>query len=72
MQAGKTRYTKNINIAVFSFINFEVSSIKQTILKEKQANLVLFLHVFIKFSFIFPCEIALRTFEHHIYKGEIN
>ena len=35
MRAGKTRCTENMNIAVSSFMSFELSSIKQTILKEK-------------------------------------
>ena len=35
---GRTRYTENTNIAVFSFINFELSSIKQRTLNEKRAT----------------------------------
>ena len=29
MQTGKTRYTENMNIVAFSWINFEITSIKQ-------------------------------------------
>lgn len=36
MRAGKTRCTENMNIAVSSFMSFELSSIKQTVLKAKR------------------------------------
>ena len=38
MRAGKTRCTEIMNIAVSSFMSFELSSIKQTVLKAKRNN----------------------------------